>query len=229
MGGQACIFYGAAEFSRDTDLAILCEEDNLKLAQLALDDLCAERIAVPPFKQEYLARGHAIHFRCQHPEALGQRIDIMSVFRNMPPFPILWERRTDVQLEDDQIISLMSIRDLVTAKKTQRDKDWPMIRRLIEADYLANRAQATSEQINFWLKELKSAPLLIEACMKFAEHARLLKEQRKTLLYAIGKDVAAIEQELFIEEQLEREEDRQYWKPLRAELETLRHLERPTK
>ena len=24
MGGQACVFYGAAEFSRDTDLLILC-------------------------------------------------------------------------------------------------------------------------------------------------------------------------------------------------------------
>ena len=23
MGGQACVFYGAAEFSRDTDLAVL--------------------------------------------------------------------------------------------------------------------------------------------------------------------------------------------------------------
>jgi hypothetical protein len=26
MGGQACVFYGAAEFSRDTDLAILADE-----------------------------------------------------------------------------------------------------------------------------------------------------------------------------------------------------------
>ncbi len=25
MGGQACVFYGAAEFSRDTDLAILAD------------------------------------------------------------------------------------------------------------------------------------------------------------------------------------------------------------
>jgi hypothetical protein len=24
MGGQACVFYGAAEFSRDTDFAIIC-------------------------------------------------------------------------------------------------------------------------------------------------------------------------------------------------------------
>lgn len=29
MGGQACVFYGAAEFSRDTDLAILADDENL--------------------------------------------------------------------------------------------------------------------------------------------------------------------------------------------------------
>lgn len=28
MGGQACVFYGAAEFSRDTDLAILADAAN---------------------------------------------------------------------------------------------------------------------------------------------------------------------------------------------------------
>jgi len=29
MGGQACVFYGAAEFSRDTDLAIVADAANL--------------------------------------------------------------------------------------------------------------------------------------------------------------------------------------------------------
>jgi hypothetical protein len=28
MGGQACVFYGAAEFSRDTDLALLASSEN---------------------------------------------------------------------------------------------------------------------------------------------------------------------------------------------------------
>lgn len=28
MGGQACVFYGAAEFSRDTDFAIAIDSDN---------------------------------------------------------------------------------------------------------------------------------------------------------------------------------------------------------
>lgn len=33
MGGQACVFYGAAEFSRDTDLAILAEEERAERLQ----------------------------------------------------------------------------------------------------------------------------------------------------------------------------------------------------
>ena len=30
MGGQACVFYGAAEFSRDTDLLVLADTTNLQ-------------------------------------------------------------------------------------------------------------------------------------------------------------------------------------------------------
>ena len=69
MGGQACVFYGAAEFSRDTDLAVLAEPDNLDRLRAALADLQAENIAVPPLELGYLLRGHAVHFRCRHPEA----------------------------------------------------------------------------------------------------------------------------------------------------------------
>jgi hypothetical protein len=30
MGGQACVLYGAAEFSRDLDLCVLAEPENLE-------------------------------------------------------------------------------------------------------------------------------------------------------------------------------------------------------
>jgi len=66
MGGQACVFYGAAEFSRDTDLAIVADAANVARLRRALEDLQAEVIAVPPFELRYLRRGHAIHFRCRH-------------------------------------------------------------------------------------------------------------------------------------------------------------------
>jgi hypothetical protein len=72
MGGQACVFYGAAEFSRDCDIVILSDESNLNRLTAALADLHAE------FKAEYLARGHAVHFRCQHPDAKGIRLDMIS-------------------------------------------------------------------------------------------------------------------------------------------------------
>jgi hypothetical protein len=64
MGGQACVLYGAAEFSRDTDLAILASPPNLTRLGAALVDLQAEVIAGPPFELQYLQRRHAIHFRC---------------------------------------------------------------------------------------------------------------------------------------------------------------------
>lgn len=64
MGGQACLLYGAAEFSRDTDFAILSNPENLEALSKALTDLKAERIFLPPLEARFLEKGHAIHFRC---------------------------------------------------------------------------------------------------------------------------------------------------------------------
>ena len=81
MGGQACVFYGAAEFSRDTDLALLASSENFARLNKTLTDLDAQVIAVPPFEARYLCKGHAIHFRCQHAEARGMRVDVMTKMR----------------------------------------------------------------------------------------------------------------------------------------------------
>ncbi|HET7293213.1 MAG TPA: hypothetical protein VFM88_12370, partial [Vicinamibacteria bacterium] len=118
-------------------------------------------IAVPPFEAKYLRRGHAVHFRCEHAEAEGMRVDIMTRMRGVAPFPDLWERRTTLALPDGTRCDVMSISDLVQAKKTQRDKDWPMIRRLVEAHYFQHREQATAAQVRFWLRELRTPELLV--------------------------------------------------------------------
>lgn len=65
MGGQACVLYGAAEFSRDTDLVIVAEAVNLTRLRRALAELQAEVIAVPPSQLRHLQPGHAVHCRCQ--------------------------------------------------------------------------------------------------------------------------------------------------------------------
>jgi hypothetical protein len=58
MGGQACVLYGAAEFSRDIDLAIVAGSANLSRLRGALAELKADVIAVPPFELKYLRKGH---------------------------------------------------------------------------------------------------------------------------------------------------------------------------
>lgn len=91
MGGQACVLYGGAEFSRDADVAVLADAPNLERLRSAMQALQATVIAVPPF-------------------------------------------------------DALSLPDLVMAKKTQRDKDWPMIRRLLEANYWDTSAERAADR-----------------------------------------------------------------------------------
>lgn len=221
MGGQACVLYGAAEFSRDIDLAILASPENLDQLRSALSDLNAEVIAVPPFDPVYLEKGHAIHFRCHHPEANEIRLDVMSKMRGVAPFPELWRRRTTIDSAASSY-DLMSLPDLVKAKKTQRDKDWPMIRRLVEANYFANITDPTAEQIAFWLAELRTSSLLITVALRYRGLARQTSEARPLLRFALDQNEVALESALEDEETLEREADRQYWEPLKAEISQLR-------
>ncbi len=223
MGGQACVFYGAAEFSRDTDLAIVADAVNLARLRKALAELQAAAIAVPPFAVKFLRRGHAIHFRCQHPEALRMRVDVMSKMRGVDAFAKLWRRRTSIELPDGTKCDLLSLPDLVQAKKTQRDKDWPMIRRLVEANYFQNRAKPSLAQICFWFQELRTPELLLELARRYPSKCRRLAKQRVLLAQAQSGRMGELEQALLAEESAERGLDRRYWLPLKAELEKLRH------
>jgi hypothetical protein len=170
MGGQACVFYGAAEFSRDLDLLILSDADNLGRIRSALAGLDAVVIAVPPFEERHLLRGHAVHFRCRQPDVAGLRIDIMASLRGVAGFEELWERRTTIEV-DGQPIDLLAMEDLVCAKKTQRDKDWA-----------------------------------VQAALRGRTHE--------------------VSQALEDEQREHRRRDREYWEPLKRELEQLRQLRR---
>lgn len=222
MGGQACVFYGAAEFSRDTDFAILADESNLLLLNEAMHELQAGVIAVPPLSMHHLQHGHAIHFRCQHPEAAGLRVDVMARMRGVADFEVLWERRTTLQGGDGTIYELMSLPDLVQAKKTQRDKDWPMIRRLIEADHAACTGTPSADQVRFWLKESRTPELLIELVRAHPALAVELTAVRAVLSAAIAENETALEDALAAEERAERHADKAYWQPLKQELEQMR-------
>ncbi len=222
MGGQACVFYGAAEFSKDTDIVLLAEPENLARLRAALDELEARQVYVPGLEIEPLARGHGVHFKCAHPDAKGMRVDVMSKLRGVDPFEKLWERRTTIEDREGQRYDLLSLGDLVQAKKTQRTKDWPMLTRLVEAHYVENRSQPTEAQIRFWLGELRTGSYLIDVTAAHPELAGEAAQARPLLAFAMSNDPEHLEAALMAEEQAERELDRAYWQPLRAELQELR-------
>jgi hypothetical protein len=117
---------------------------------------------------------------------------------------------------------------LVQAKKTQRDKDWPMIRRLVEADYLGCPPRPAARQVAFWLVELRTAEFLVEVCKAYAKKARSLVKRRPLLEHALKQDIKKLDQGLRAEEDAIRAADKDYWKPLRDELFAMRQARRDT-
>lgn len=226
MGGQACVFYGAAEFSRDCDIVILADGENLARLQAVLDELQAVCIAVPPFEEQYLERGHQVHFRCQHPEASNIRLVVMSKMRNCCSFDELWARRLTLQDADGTVYELLGIEDLVQAKKTQRDKDWPMIRRLVDAHYDEHQSTPTREQVHFWLRESRTPEVLIRVAASYPDILREVIPQRPLLAEAMGASRSALHRELQAEQARECVADEAYWRPLKRELEALRRGKR---
>jgi hypothetical protein len=222
MGGQACVFYGAAEFSRDTDFAVLADAANIRRLRKALAELLAEPIAVPPFEVNFLRKGHAIHFRCHHPDAARMRVDVMSRMRGVDGFARLWKRRVTLQIPGGETCDLLSLPDLVQAKKTQRDKDWPMLRRLVEAHYFQHQTAPNAAQVRFWFEQLRTPELLLELARRHPAACRRLARKRSLLAHALSNDQAGLEAALLAEETAERRRDAEYWLPLRRELEQLR-------
>ena len=99
MGGQACVFYGAAEFSRDTDLAILADAGNLSRLRSRPDGSGGRGHCRAAVRGSSICGGAtpftsaAVILR-----RLRMRVDVMSQMRGVAPFPDLWARRTTLDL-----------------------------------------------------------------------------------------------------------------------------------
>jgi hypothetical protein len=221
MGGQACVFYGAAEFSRDLDLLILADPANLERLRTALADLEAKPIAVPRLDIEFLEKGHGVHFRCHRTDVAGLRIDLMSRYRGGASFEDLWSRRTTIEV-DGEPVELLALEDLVEAKKTQCDKDWPMIARLMERSYLTRGQKSSRASVEFWLRELRTPGLLCELAEAQATVAGELVRTRPAIAAALTADTVETARALAEEEFEEKRKDREFWGPLKLEIEQLR-------
>ena len=108
----------------------------------------------------------------------------------------------------------IDIGDLVQAKKTQRDNDWPMVSLLVETHYFAFAAEPTPERIAFWLCQARTSERLIELAGRFSEESRRLSSERSLLVTALDGNLDGLRRELMEEELRDRQRDREYWAPL---------------
>ena len=222
IGGQACIIYGAAEFSRDTDIIILCNNDNLNTLRKTLSELKAAQIFFPPLELKYLKKGHACHFRCHAKGVENLRIDIIGKLRGCSNFETMWKRRTTAALSNGLKIDILGIPDLVKCKKTQRDKDWFMLNRLVGNDILLNQPNASEDKIKWWFLECRSTETLFNLMQKFPGYIDNCIKERPLLKYVKENNKKTLEKMLYEEEVSERNKDEQYWAPLKKELSNLR-------
>lgn len=160
---------------------MLANDGNRQCLELALSELQAERIAAPRFSLEVLERGHAVHFRCQASGVEGLRVDVMARLRGLPDFETLWNRRTTLEDTSGTTYEVLSVADLVNAKKTQREKDWPMITALVESHYHNERIAPTHEKICFWLRECRIAERLVELTRQFPDETSVEQATRPLL------------------------------------------------
>ncbi len=223
IGGQACIIYGAAEFSRDSDFVILSAPDNLARMRKALRAMKAASIYVPPLEEQYLERGHACHFRCGAREVKGLRVDVMSKMRGCSEFDILWRRRKKLSLKSGATLYIIGIEDLVQSKKTQRDKDWVMLKRLVDDDIILKKYKAPPNRVRWWLSECRDVETLIEVAKRYRVLAKEGVKERPLIALAIRGKRRGLLVRINKEEAEERQKDIAYWRPLRKELEALRH------
>jgi len=99
------------------------------------------------------------------------RLDVMAVLRGCDPFEDHWERRTTVEGPSGLHLELLSLPDLVQSKKTQCDKDWPMIRRLVETHLANTQDDPTPQRIQFWLQQCRTPEYLIDLVRQFPDPA----------------------------------------------------------
>lgn len=222
IGGQACILYGAAEFSRDSDFVVLAEPANLEALKRALKVLKAVPVYFPDLSIEYLAKGHASHFRCRARGVAGLRVDVMGRLKGCEPFNRLWVRRSRVRVPGAGSVDIISLADLVDSKKTQRDKDWLMLTRLVENDVFISNGRGNPSKVFWWLTQARLPETLVSLSAEHPAQAKKAAAARPLLREAIRGNVGRLSALLKKEEAAERASDFKYWTPLKKELEKMR-------
>ncbi len=227
ISGQAAVLYGAAVFSEDIDLWVDPTTQNVRAVLAALASVSASYYKLtPPFDVQHLARGHGFHFVL--PDAIAVYLDVMGRPPRVPAFQDAFAGATVMSTEWGDIPTI-GIRHLAALKSTQRLGDYPIISRLA-LRYIESVGDPTAADYRWALDNIHTSDELEEFLRddpEAAEHcpAGPLRSFAETV--TAGR-VPGTPERLDLERWLAdrslalRQADRDYWRPIMAELKELR-------
>jgi hypothetical protein len=127
IGGQACVLYGASQFTEDIDLWVRPAARDLTslLKCLTKVDAVVHKLTPPP-SLSLLRRGHGFHFLIP-PDTY---LDVMGRPPRVGPFAAAWSRARRIKT-DWGTLPIVSPEDIVLLKRTNRPSDYEAITNLV--------------------------------------------------------------------------------------------------
>jgi len=233
ISGQASVIHGAATFSEDIDLWVEPTLDNWYKFLKVLKDVNAKVYKLtPPISIELIKKGHGYHFQIpSKTDKIGfWFLDVMGSVPRAGTFRDCLKNVVRIKTEWGEL-PVMGIRDLVELKKTRRLEDYPVISNLVRIEY----ENLSSKRIknNDWIWILKNS-FDIEDILEYLKSYKIAQAvacgiQRKCVrlcLKAVNNPekkeyIRNASNEIALEIEKLREQDRKYWAPIIDELKNL--------
>jgi len=234
ISGQAAVLYGAATFSEDVDIWVKPEANNWNRFLRLLRSLKARIYKLtPPISMELIRRGHGYHFQLPsgEKEIPFWFLDVMGIVPRISDFNSAFENATYQESEWGRI-SVVGIRELVEIKKTRRLEDYPVISNLVKIEYNNLYPSISSQDWEWILNNTFEIEDIIYYLSKHRKARAIASSSARECLSLIIKTlVEKREKELYIKEASQqialeieklRQEDRVYWQPIIEELGQLK-------
>lgn len=223
ISGQACVLYGASQFTEDVDLWVRPTRADLRGLLKALAGAGAIVHKLTPRPNLALARrGHGFHFMIR-PDTY---IDVMARPPRVGPFGDAWARRRRIATDWGKI-PVVSPEDLVLLKRTNRPSDYEAISNLVRMRWV--ESPDDPGVVRWGLRntfDVDDLATLVRSSGVAARMARTRPAVRALLPYGTRRLPAKVRREaarlLALEATDVQERGRRYWLPILRELKDLR-------
>jgi len=223
ISGQACVLYGASQFTEDIDFWIQSSNKNVRAFLRAMAQVKAKVYKLtPPMTQVYVLKGHGFHFKVGR----DWYVDVMGKPPRVGKFQSARKRARRIVTEWGDLI-VAAPEDLVLLKRTNRPADYETISNLVR-QRLSEDGNASI--LRWALSNTFDISDLIEYAIQGAgmltrwpsrPAVRCLLPLRSGQIRIGEKKVRLAADHLVSEMSELQERGRRYWKPILADLKSL--------